>query len=89
MLGIILHRDAVEDPDLGPAFGAARLAAAFRAIVALAATPLISVGLGATSHVFRVQAVVQPLCTLFILSRPGLPAQTAFEADFRKAVRHG
>lgn len=73
-----LHHWLLTHPRFGPGLrkwqthGAISRRAKFWAMVALAATPLISLAMGVPSHVLWVQATILPLCALFILTRPGL-----------------
>lgn len=74
-----LHQWLATHPRFGPGLrawqrhGAIGRRAKAWAMVALVATPVTSLLLGAAPVVLWVQAVVLPLCALFILTRPDPP----------------
>jgi uncharacterized protein len=74
-----VHRWLVGHPRLGPPIrdwnrhGAISSRAKAVAMAAIAATPLVSLALGAGSTVLAIQVVVLACVTLFVLTRPSPP----------------
>lgn len=92
-----LHRWLLTHPRFGPGLrawrthGAINRKAKLWAMVALAATPLVSLAAGVASHVLWVQAAILPLCALFILTRPGMgsPDDTGNQVPFSRPQEPG